>query len=42
MLKAFKFPLPCVLGLRREREPISSPVQGIDEVSVSMFAVQVG
>jgi 4,5-DOPA dioxygenase extradiol len=41
MLKAFKLPLPYVLGLRRERESISFPVQGIDGGSVSMLAVQV-
>jgi 4,5-DOPA dioxygenase extradiol len=42
MLKAFKLPLPYVLGLCREREPISSPVQGIDDGSVSLLAVQIG
>ena len=39
MLKAFKSPLPSVLGLHREREPISFPVQRIDGASVSMLAV---
>ena len=35
-------PLLYVLGLRREREPVGFPVQGIDGGSVSMLAVQLG
>jgi 4,5-DOPA dioxygenase extradiol len=35
-------PLLYVLGLRRENEQISFPVQGVDGGSVSMLAVQIG
>ena len=35
-------PLLYVLGLRREREPVSFPVEGIDGGSVSMLTVRVG
>jgi 4,5-DOPA dioxygenase extradiol len=35
-------PLLYVLGLRREKEPVSFPVQGVDGGSISMLAVQVG
>jgi 4,5-DOPA dioxygenase extradiol len=35
-------PLLYVLGLRKENEQISFPVQGIDGGSVSMLAIQVG
>jgi 4,5-DOPA dioxygenase extradiol len=35
-------PLLYVLGLRREDEQISFPVQGVDGGSVSMLAVQIG
>jgi len=35
-------PLLYVLGLRKEKEQISFPVQGIDGGSVSMLAIQVG
>lgn len=35
-------PLLYVLGLRKENEQISFPVQGVDGGSVSMLAVQIG
>jgi len=35
-------PLLYVLGLRREEDPISFPVQGMDGGSISMLAVQFG
>jgi 4,5-DOPA dioxygenase extradiol len=35
-------PLLYVLGLRREEEPVSFPVEGIDGGSVSMLTVRVG
>ena len=35
-------PLLYVLGLRRENEHISFPIQGVDGGSVSMLAVQIG
>jgi 4,5-DOPA dioxygenase extradiol len=35
-------PLLYVLGLRREQEPVTFPVQGVDGGSVSMLAVRVG
>ena len=35
-------PFLYILGLRREGEPISFPVQGVDGGSVSMLAVQIG
>lgn len=35
-------PLLYVLGLRKEKEPVSFPVQGIDGGSVSMLAVRIG
>lgn len=35
-------PLLYVLGLRKDREKVSFPVQGVDGGSVSMLAVQVG
>lgn len=35
-------PLLYVIGLRREGEPVSFPVEGVDGGSVSMLAVQVG
>lgn len=35
-------PLLYILGLRREDEPVSFPVQGVDGGSVSMLAVQIG
>jgi 4,5-DOPA dioxygenase extradiol len=35
-------PLLYVLGARREREPVSFPVEGIDGGSVSMLTVRVG
>jgi 4,5-DOPA dioxygenase extradiol len=35
-------PLLYILGLRRNDEPISFPVQGVDGGSVSMLAVQIG
>ena len=35
-------PLLYVLGLRREHEAITFPVQGVDGGSVSMLAVQIG
>ena len=35
-------PLLYILGLRREHEAISFPVQGVDGGSVSMLAVQIG
>jgi len=35
-------PLLYILGLRRDHEPVSFPVQGIEGGSVSMLAVQVG
>jgi len=31
-----------VLGIRREKEPVSFPVQGVDGGSVSMLAVRIG
>jgi len=35
-------PLLYVLGLRRQKEKVSFPVQGIDGGSISMLAVQIG
>lgn len=35
-------PLLYILGLRRKKEPVSFPVQGIDGGSVSMLAIQMG
>jgi 4,5-DOPA dioxygenase extradiol len=35
-------PLLYVLGLRREKDQISFPVQGVDGGSVSMLAIQIG
>ena len=35
-------PLLYLLGLRKEREQVSFPVQGVDGGSVSMLAVQIG
>ena len=35
-------PLLYVLGLRRKKEQISFPVQGVDGGSFSMLAVQIG
>jgi 4,5-DOPA dioxygenase extradiol len=35
-------PLLYVLGLRKDKEQVSFPVQGIDGGSVSMLAVQMG
>ena len=35
-------PLLYVIALRREGEPVSFPVEGVDGGSVSMLAVQVG
>lgn len=35
-------PLLYVLGIRREKESVSFPVQGVDGGSVSMLAVQIG
>jgi len=35
-------PLLYVLGLRREQDQVSFPVQGVDGGSVSMLAVQLG
>jgi 4,5-DOPA dioxygenase extradiol len=34
-------PLLYVLGLRRKKEKVSFPVQGIDGGSISMLAVQI-
>jgi hypothetical protein len=41
ILKAFKLPLPCVIGLRRERELSSFSMQGMDNGSVHLFTVQI-
>ena len=35
-------PLLYVLGLRKAKERISFPVQGVDGGSISMLAVQIG
>jgi len=35
-------PLLYVLGLRKQNERISFPVQGVDGGSVSMLAIQIG
>jgi 4,5-DOPA dioxygenase extradiol len=35
-------PLLYVLGLRRAKEKVSFPVQGIDGGSISMLAIQIG
>ncbi len=35
-------PFLYVLGIRKEKEPVSFPVQGVDGGSVSMLAVQIG
>jgi len=35
-------PLLYVLGLRRENDAVSFPVQGVDGGSISMLAVQIG
>jgi 4,5-DOPA dioxygenase extradiol len=35
-------PLLYVLGLRRKKEKVSFPVQGVDGGSISMLAVQIG
>jgi 4,5-DOPA dioxygenase extradiol len=35
-------PLLYLLGLRKDNEPISFPVEGVEGGSVSMFAVRVG
>jgi 4,5-DOPA dioxygenase extradiol len=35
-------PLLYVLGLRRQKEKVSFPVQGVDGGSISMLTVQIG
>jgi len=35
-------PFLYVLGIRKEKEPVSFPVQGVDGGSVSMLAVRIG